>query len=74
LYVTGFLLNVQIAAEIVQPLSHAVLFFKETDIVLTSDAWRVVLNIDLSTYHDIISIVESDLLLMEQQKQAYTPI
>jgi hypothetical protein len=28
----------------------------------------------LSTYHDIISIVESDLLLMEQQKQAYTPI
>ena len=53
-------------------LNHAVLFLKETDIVLTSDEWRIALNIVLSTYHDIIATVKSDLLLVEQQKQAFT--
>ena len=55
-------------------LNHAVLFLKETDIVLTSDEWRIALNIDLSTYHDTIATVKSDLLLVEQQKQAFTPV
>ena len=55
-------------------LNHAVLFLKETDIVLTSDEWRIALNIDPSTYHDTIATVKSDLLLVEQQKQAFTPV
>ena len=32
------------------------------------------LRIDLSTYHDFISTVKSDLLLIEQRKQAFTPV
>jgi hypothetical protein len=31
-------------------------------------------NIELSTYHDIIVTVKSDLLLVEQQKHAFTPV
>jgi hypothetical protein len=74
LYVTGILLSTIAAAQIVQPLNHAVLFMKETDIVLTSDEWRIALNVKLSTYHDIIATIKSDLLLIEQQKQAFTPV
>jgi hypothetical protein len=73
LYVTGLLLNARSAAQVFQPLTQPVLFLKESDFLLLSDVWRVVLNLDLSTYHEVISIVESDLLI-EQQKQAYTPI
>jgi hypothetical protein len=32
-----------------------------------------VLHINSSTYHDIIATVNSDLLLIEQQKQEFTP-
>jgi len=32
------------------------------------------LRIDLSTYHDFISTVKSDLLLIEQRKQAFIPV
>jgi hypothetical protein len=73
LYVTGLFLSANIAAQIVQPLDHAVLFLKETDVVLTSDVWRVLLHMSFSTYHDIIAPVNSDLLLINQQKQAFTP-
>jgi len=48
-------------------------FYKETDIVLTSDEWCIALNIELSTYHDIIATVKSDLLLVEQQRKSFTP-
>jgi hypothetical protein len=65
-YVTGILLSTIAAAQIVQPLNHAVWFMKETDIVLTSDEWHIALNIEQSTYHDIIATVKSDLLLIEQ--------
>jgi hypothetical protein len=47
---------------------------KETDIVLTSDEWRIALSIELSAYHDIVATVKSELLLVEQQKQAFTPV
>ena len=68
------MLSTIVASQIVQPLNHAVLFSKETDIVLTSDECRISLNIYLSTYYDIIATVKSDLLLVEEQKQAFTPV
>ena len=74
MYVAGILLSTIVAAQIVQPLDHAVLFLKETEIILSDDEWRILLLIDLSTYHDIISTVKSDLLLIEQRKQAFTPV
>jgi len=58
--------------KIIQPLNHAVLFLKETDVILTNDEWRVALNIDLSTYHNITATVKSDLLLTT--KKTFTPV
>ena len=73
MYVTGFLLNVVVAEPFVQPLNHTVVFLKETEIVFTSDMWHIALNIDLSTYREIISTIRTDLLSVEQWKKEFTP-
>jgi len=46
---------------------------KETDIVLTNHAWRIAIQVNTSTYHDVISTVREDLLLVERYKQKFTP-
>ena len=63
-----------IAGQDIQPLNHTAIFLKETDIILTSDTWRIVLHVNLSRCTDAISIIRSDLLLVEQQKREFTPI
>jgi hypothetical protein len=68
------LLSTIVAAQIVQPLDNGVLFFKETEVILSDDEWRILLRIDLSTYNDVISTVKSDFILVEQQKRAFTPV
>ena len=73
MYVTGILLSTIVAVQIVHPLDHVVLFLKETEVILSDEEWRILLRIDLSTYHDI-STVKSDLLLIEQRKQVFTPV
>jgi hypothetical protein len=62
-----------IAGQVIQPLNHTAIFFKETDIVLTSDSWRIVLDVQLSTYTDAIFTFRSDLMLIEQKRE-FTPI
>ena len=74
MYVTGIILNVVVAEPFVQPLNHTVVFPKETEIVFTSDTWCIALNIDLSTYHEIISTIRTDLISVEQQKKEFIPI
>lgn len=65
---TGLLLC-EIEAELyVQPLNNTVVFLKKTDIILTSDEWRIVINIDLSTYQEVASIVKTDLRLKDRRK------
>ena len=50
-----------VAGQRVQPLNQSVLFVKETDFLYTSDAWQVVVEIDLSAYHETISVIKSDM-------------
>ena len=44
-----------------------------TEFLYTSDAWRVVVEIDLSAYHDTISVIRSG-MNFEQQKQEFKPV
>ena len=76
LYVTGFILSLTIAdpsEPFVQSLNNNVIFLKETDVV-TNDVWRVAIDIDICTYHDVISTVRQDLQLVEQSKKEFTSI
>jgi hypothetical protein len=38
---------------------------KETDVILTNDAWRVAIDLDTSTYEEIIPTIRADLLEVE---------
>jgi hypothetical protein len=74
LHITEILLNVLVTGQTVKPLNHSVIFLKETDIILTSDSWRFAIDVRLSTYLDVISTIRSDLMIIEHQKQEFTPI
>jgi len=37
-----------------QPLNNSVIFLKETDFILTNDAWCIAIDIDISTYQEIV--------------------
>ena len=56
-----------VAEPFVKPLNHSVALLKESDIFLTSDTWRVALDFNLSTYHEIISTVKADIFSVEQK-------
>ena len=45
---------------------------KERDVVLSNDLWRVAVNVNLSTYYEVLSTVKSDLLSVEQQRKEFT--
>jgi len=72
LYVTN-VLNVVVAEPFGQPLNHTVVLLKEKEIIVTSDTWRIALNINLSTYYEINSTIRTGLFLVEQQKKEFTP-
>jgi hypothetical protein len=54
---------------IVQPLNGSVIFLKEANLILTDDEWRVILNVNLSTYQDVLSVIKSDLFMIEKQNR-----
>jgi hypothetical protein len=41
---------------------------------LTSDEWRIILNINLSTYEEVTFSIKAGLLAIEQQKKEFTPM
>jgi hypothetical protein len=45
------------------------IFVKERDVILSNDHWRVAVNVNLSTYHEVLSTVKSDLLAIEKQRK-----
>jgi len=71
LYVTGCFILIALAELHVQPLNHSVIFMKERDVVLSNDQWRIAVNVNLSTYYEVLSTVKSDLLAVEQQRKVY---
>jgi hypothetical protein len=74
LYVTGLLLCEVVQTQYVQPLNGSVIFLKEANLILTDDEWRVILNVNLSTYQDVVYVIKNDFFMIEKQKQEFTPI
>jgi len=44
----------------------------ERDFILSNDQWRVGVNVNLRTYHEVLSTVKLDLLAVEQQRKKFT--
>jgi hypothetical protein len=54
----------------IKPLNGSVVFLKKADIVLTNDEWRIVVNINLSTYQEVASVIRTDLRLNDRGKSS----
>jgi hypothetical protein len=54
--------------------NRSVVFLKEREIILTSETWRVAIDISIVPYEDAISIIKEHLLVIEKHKQEFTPI
>jgi hypothetical protein len=76
-YVTGYLSvstsSAVTAQPFVQHVNHSVLFLKDRDIVLSSDACHVALNLNINTYENVLSTIKSALNLILLHKQDFTP-
>ena len=45
-----------------------VFFFKEEDVILTNDVWRIAVDFDMGPYEEVISTIEEDYLLSKGKK------
>jgi len=45
---------------------------KENDIFLTNDAWRIVIDVDMSTYEEAVATVKADIILLEGHRKELT--
>jgi len=66
--------NAVAAEPFIQPLNHSFLFLKDRDIVLSSDAWHVALNLNISTYEDVLSSIKSDLSVVFRHQEDSTTL
>ena len=73
-YVTGLLLCGSGVDVITKPLNHTMVFVKDTDVVLTSDHWRVVVNFDLTAYEDAVTILLEYLAGANEIASRTTPV
>jgi len=68
-YVAGYFLTVLLAELSIQPLNRSVVFLKEKDIFLTNDAWRIAIDVDMSTYEEAVATIKANLILLEGHRK-----
>jgi len=47
-------------------------FLKQKDIFLTNDAWRIAIDVDMSSYEEAVATVKADLISLEGQRKELT--
>jgi hypothetical protein len=50
------------------------LFLEERDVIITSDVWRVAIDLDTQVYEDTIATVGNDLTSVDKQRKEFTPV
>jgi len=73
LYVSGRFLNVEKTKVQVLPVNKSVLFLKEKNIIVPSDAWRVAIDLATQVYEDTIAI-RNYLTSGDTQRKEFTPV
>jgi hypothetical protein len=49
-------------------------FLKEKEIILSDDAWRIVMYLNISVYEDAIAKIRTDILSIERERTEFTPV
>jgi hypothetical protein len=73
LYASGHFLNVKMTEVQVLPINLSVLFLEERNVIITSDVWRVAIDLDTKVHKDAIATVRNDLTSVDKQKK-FTPV
>jgi hypothetical protein len=58
----------------VQSVNSSAIVLKEKDFILTSDEWRGVVELNMSMYEDVISVIRQHLMMVLKERQEFTPI
>ena len=74
LFITGCFLSLIVAEIHIEPLNHSVAFLKERDIILSSNTWRLALDLDINIYDEGISAILADVLKIEEYREELTQI
>ena len=53
----------------VLPVNKSVLFLEEKTVIITSDAWRVAIDLDTQVYEDAIATGRNDLTSVDKQRK-----
>jgi hypothetical protein len=69
LTVTGCLLHLVAAELYIQAANRSVIFLKERDLVLTSDYWRIAIDVNVEPYEEAILTIKEDSLTAEKQRK-----
>jgi len=52
----------------VLPVNKSVLFLEDRNVIATSDAWRLAIDLDKQVYKDAIATVRNDLASVDKEK------
>jgi hypothetical protein len=58
----------------VLPINKSVLFLEERDVIITSDVWRVTIDLDTQVYVDAIATVRNDRTSVDKQRKEFKPV
>jgi hypothetical protein len=58
----------------VTELEHNTVFVPERDVIVTNDAWRIYMNMDLTSYEDVIVQLRGDVRTMYQYQARFIPV
>jgi len=55
-------------------MNKSVLFLEDRNVIITSDAWRVAIDLDTQVYKDAIATVRNDFASVDKQRKEFTPV
>jgi len=55
-------------------MDKSVLFLEDRNVIITSDAWRVAIDLDTQVYKDAIATVRNDFASVDKQRKEFTPV
>jgi hypothetical protein len=72
--VSGLIIYLSGADVINTPLNGCVILVEEKPVILTNDYWKIVININLSIYEDVIADLCGDLFQIEEFTRTYSAV
>lgn len=56
----------------VRQVNHSVMALKTTDVILSEDKWRIILDVDSQAFDTVSATIRNDLTVVSQTKNEFT--